>query len=436
MWSPQLPLVLRRLIPEAESVSRMQNVAWSLGATARRITAWPGSIGTALAGSPPPGDRGNTVASFIASNFDAETLARRVIFEIEDESAEAAELTLLSDAGLNWAEAEQWIPLAEAVTQAERSRAKTRGGVRHRAILMTGALRLIDRAILAKDDDAIRQALASFQMAYSSAPRNPVLAALAARANIGVAWSIRDDRPIEIIPQDDRVAMDTRIERAQNILRPFKPLGGAILGEARYRAAVMDKTADEDLPALYRDWTDADPEDAIPMEMHGFFLLPRWGGSHENIELEARRAALRTEPTIGYAGYAMLTLPLLEHEPELLTAIEPALFAEGIDDWLSTFPEPGRVNAYLREIVNILNAHLPHLDDQPALQGFKDHLAQTLPRLIETHLRRVVLSAWDDEPDWIRSVIAYCYNDHIQSGGTVAVTSDGIRCDAATGETA
>lgn len=394
----------------------MPPAGWSLGATARRMS---GAVDSRSA-------RGLSPWTVSAPPIDPALLAARVTFDIEAESAEQAEITLYRTRGEDLARDEAWQDLVERVTLAEETKTTTLGGLRHRSLLMSGALMTIDAPLAEGNKNDARRALATFQMAQAAAPHCPVRAALASRANVGLAWSLRGERPMEDIASEERATITARVKRAVQILSVFKDNPSPLLAEARYRTGVFHQNLGGALPPLYTAWAEADPMDPAPMEMHGFYMLPRWGGTHREIELEARRAALRTDPDLGFAGYAMLALPLLEHEPEILLELDPSLFIEGLDDWLSCRPEPGRVNSFLREIVEILNSDVPGLEGRPEIESFKQALSEALPDLIDRHLRAVVQSAWDGDIGWARTVIAHAFGAHISGGGSVQVEAAGV----------
>lgn len=351
--------------------------------------------------------------------FNDDDLAMRVAFDEADISAEEAEAALVLRAGHERAQARNWRVLVRDIAQAMDRQAATPGGVRHHALLQSGALLLLDIALRDNDDAAARIALSAFAAAQRADPTCPIRAALAARAHIGVAWSVRGDRPAAKVTAEEWIEMDALVDKAHDILSAFEGDNSPVLAEARYRAAVLADRVQDTLPPLYEAWTGTDPQDSAPMEMHGFYLLPQWGGDYGELERQARLAALRTEDSLGFAGYAMLTLPVLEYDPASLTKIDPALFVEGVDDWLDAYPEPRRVNAFLR--------HLADLCDSPfngPAQEFRAYLAEALPDLIARHLRCIVLDAWDGDEPRVRRMIALAYSDHLRSGGTVHLTAD------------
>lgn len=407
-------------------MTRLFPTAWNLETGLRRVPLVSGlcrgAVATAskrLGGVSLPGIGGPQAR--LPRLFESAELERRISFEEADISAEEAEAALVLRAGHERAQSRDWSSLAEDITQASRRRAATPGGVRHHTLLQAGALLLLDGAVRDGDTAAADTAVNAFAAAQRRAPTCPVRAALCARAHIGFAWSLRGDGPAADVTQEQWRAVDQRVGLANAVLAGFEGQGGAILAEARYRVAVLGDDVQQNLPPLYAAWAEADPDDAAPMEMHGFYLLPQWGGDFTELERQARCAALRTEATLGFAGYAMLTLPVIDQDPGLLRHLDPALFVEGVDDWLDAHAEPRRVNAFLRRLADLSEGR-----GRAGKDPFRDYVAEALPDLVARHLRSVVIEAWDGNALRLRQVLSRAYRDHLDAGGTVALSEEGV----------
>jgi len=99
----------------------------------------------------------------------------------------------------------------------------------------------------------------------------------------------------------------------------------------------------------YEDLIDLDPHNHRHMRAMGNHLLPRWFGSYEQLELEARRTAARTQDIWGHGGYAWVYFDAIAVDDQACALVDVEFFIDGLKDIISACPD--------QEMANLLSAY-------------------------------------------------------------------------------
>jgi hypothetical protein len=76
------------------------------------------------------------------------------------------------------------------------------------------------------------------------------------------------------------------------------------------------------------------------MRAMGNHLLPRWYGTYEELELEARRTAARTADVWGAGGYTWVMFDAITYDDEACAILDLDFFVEGLRDILTKTNDP------------------------------------------------------------------------------------------------
>ena len=94
----------------------------------------------------------------------------------------------------------------------------------------------------------------------------------------------------------------------------------------------------------YEKLIDLNPANPRPMRALGNQLLPRWHGSYEELELEARRTASRTADVWGTRAYTWVHFDAIVYDDEACANLDLGFFIEGLHDILERRSDPYTAN--------------------------------------------------------------------------------------------
>lgn len=284
--------------------------------------------------------------------------------------------------GAELAEDGAWIALADRIEAADAAREKTPMG-RATAVLMAGgAVSRVTGAAEEGDMDAAYAALAGITHAQAAHPDRPALAAALALAHLNVAWAIRGHDYVDFT---ETAAMDAFVEgceTASGLLDDFNPVeyDSPLLATLRCELhSGLESNAD----AVVDDHTDLielDPASPAAFGSLGRFLLPRWMGTPERLELEARRAASLTADVWGLGGYYLTLRTALRFDAGLLPCIDMDMLGAAMIDYLDRQPDQGTVNRTCAFCANLA-------DSGRAYEELQDAAAE-LDKMLATIARR------------------------------------------------
>lgn len=255
--------------------------------------------------------------------------------------------------GRRLARQEAWEEIGREIRRQDRARASTPAGAGLAQFLAAGA-----RADVVLP---VQQALSDPGLMSAHAPRGGVkaleevledhpddygVALVVAHTHVDIGWAWRGHGWISEVPERHWDAFHHHFDRASEILDAFDPFEHDSPSLAAARCALLsasdnprDRVRDD-----YEDLIDLDPGNPLHMRALGNHLLPRWFGSYEMLEAEARRTAHRTRDVWGVGGYAWVQLDAIAADPGVLKRLDVALFLRGLHDILSRRRDPHHAN--------------------------------------------------------------------------------------------
>lgn len=289
--------------------------------------------------------------------------------------------------------ADEWVEIADRISDWEAKLTSTPGGTRYHDIAvqtcLSGLRGLIDdapRNAFSDLDDA-RMELGHFLDTHRQMPENHVLALLAARAHIALADAFRaDDWPADLHRAAWRKQAQHTIA-AGEILEPFDAIAymSPLLAEAHYLQAVDAPGAADRLQPLFADWIDLDPSNSRIYDTHVSAMIRHQAFTGDDVLREADAAMERTEETLGFGGYALFFMPLLTEFDAARDLLDPDLYASALLDLASNSATQAEVNHAAAALLTEIESA-----NEPAATVFRDALFM----MIRQHMQVIYPRVW------------------------------------------
>ncbi|MDA5556394.1 hypothetical protein [Shimia sp. MMG029] len=298
---------------------------------------------------------------------------------------------------------ERWDELEDYVRTHDQNRAATNSGTPLSELMLFGArsdvVRAAEHALLhgkpAEDADFFH-GIEAMEYLLEDIPDSYPIALVVALMHIDVGWAWRGAIARDDEREINREAFQAHFARAQKILERYCPVKHHSPALSAARCALLPGAAEptKALCAEYESLIALDPLNPRHMRTLGNYLLPRWYGSFDQLDLQARRIAAQTYELWGAGAYAWVWFDALLVDPNGLAEVEIDYFLDGIADALERH---GTQHA-----ANLMAAHL-HRSWQFALSqydtGTLDHTVATALRdgfdmVVHDHLREIHPLIW------------------------------------------
>lgn len=364
----------------------MQN-SGPLARLAQQIKAWSAS----------PDDSTQTRPTR-TSRLPATEADHLVHIPVRDATEDDTECTRLRSVGQFLARQDRWCDLAAKIRMAERARSKTPGGMPITDLLAYGArmdvVAAAEHAIaegVAPGSPALLSGIGGLEAVLTEQRSDPAIALVVALAHIDIGWAWRGSAPEQDVPKPMKAAFGAHFDRAGKILDGFNGVELDSPALAAARCALLPglrdphvRTADD-----YEDLIDLDPHNERHMRAMGNHLLPRWFGDYDQLELEARRTASRTQDIWGDAGYTWVLFDAAANDAGACAMLDPEFFIDGLKDILDRRPNQATANLLAAYCAVSLSRHGPDHNIASKLSTcadwiIRDHMTELHP-LIWAH---------------------------------------------------
>ncbi len=337
-----------------------------------------------------------TVARFAGTRCPEDVLTIPVL----DQSPEQSQRLEYQDRGQFLARQERWADLCEEVQHADRARKTTKGGMPVADLLLFGAradvVHAVEHALIdgAPPKDApVLEGIAAFESLRLDYKNDPTIALIVALSHIDVAWAWRGAGWDATVPKPNRRAFAAHMQRAEELLAPYCgiELDSPVLAAARCTLFAGGRQADRQLADEYEDLIDLDPANHRHMRSLGNHLLPRWFGTYQDLELEARRTAARTQDIWGDGGYAWVYFDAIAMDDEACALVDVEFFIDGLRDIIKARPDQEMTNllaAYCAVAVH----HGTGANERADLNRIQ--IGECVKWLIRDHLKEVYPLIW------------------------------------------
>jgi hypothetical protein len=352
---------------------------------------------------------------------------------------------------------DRWGDLACEITSAEATRKTSPGGMPFADLLAYGArsdvVHRVEHALqdgANANNTALNDGIDALESMHRDHPDNPVITLIVALTHIDIGWAWRGTAWETIVPALNRSRCAAHFDRAQHLLSPLCgiELDSPLLAAARCAQLAGQRDPQSSIADDYEDLIDLDPHNYRHMRGLGNHLLPRWFGTYQQLELEARRTASRTQDIWGAGAYTWVYFDAIATDEQACANVDVGFFIDGLHDILKARPDQAMVNL-LASYCAVALRHglgLSSEADFPRMQ-----IADCARWLIRDHLKQLHPMIWAHAVDGFDNnarvtslprfaargqahalqAIAEQFQDDIKQGQRVTFTSEGAELHSA-----
>ncbi|MEP2532788.1 hypothetical protein [Shimia sp.] len=336
-------------------------------------------------------------------NHTYRDLQERLLIPVNTATADQVESEATRERGLFLARQEMWEELEDLIRTHDQNRATTKAGTPLSDLMVFGArsdvVRAAEHALLhgspAKDADFFA-GIEALEYVLEDFPDSYALALVVAHMHIDIGWAWRGAAAKEDVREINREAFQAHFDRASDILDRFCPkkYHSPALSAARCALLPGNPHPANRLSTEFESLIALDPTNPRHMRALGNYLLPRWYGDFEQLDLQARRVAAQTYDIWGAGGYAWVWFDALLVDPTGLEMLEVEYFLDGVTDVLERVQD--------QHIANLMAAHLFRSWQTAREQYYDDGLREDLPpalrkgfdMVVREHLREIHPLIW------------------------------------------
>lgn len=379
-----------------------------------------------------------------------------LIVPIRDDSEEEHARNAAHVKGQFLARQDRWEDLAREMRAADQDRAATPGNVPICDLLSFGARSDVVNAVehvLIEGKPAssapLLEGIAALEEIRIDLDNDPYITTLVAQTHMDIGWAWRGNGWEATVPRLNREKHASHFDRATDLMTPLcaSDLDSPTIAATCCALKAGRRDRRHRLADDYERLIDLDPMNYRHMRALGNHLLPRWFGSYEDLELEARRSAARTQAHWGAGGYTWVQLDAIAIDEEACARVDVDFFIDGMRDILRVCPDQATVNllaAYcsvtlLQGLGMLEEADLPRVQiAECAGWLIRDHLTEVHPLIwahaaegFDNNARITSLSrfAARGKADALQ-IIAEHFRDDLERGLQVVFTPDGPQIGA------
>jgi hypothetical protein len=277
---------------------------------------------------------------------------------VHDQTADDIACREIQRRGQFLARQERWDELSAEMSRADSTRACTPGGMPVTELLAWGAradvIRAVEHALQEgrnHDDAPVREGIRELEALQAEMPDDPIIAMIVALAHIDIGLTWRGGGWDSTLPKLNRDLSRHHFDRAAANLQPYCCIELDSPAIAAARCALHAARRDPNLRIAddFEDLIDLDPGNHRHMRALGSHMLPRRMGSYDELELEARRTASRTQDIWGAGGYTWVTFDAIASDDRACALVDVDFFLDGLRDIVTARPQ--------QEMINLLAAY-------------------------------------------------------------------------------
>ncbi len=260
----------------------------------------------------------------------------------------------MRDMGQFLARQDRWEELTDLLLDADTERSKTPGGMPISDLLAFGAradiVHAAEHALIdgQPDNDApLLDGISALEEINQDLKTDPIMTTLVAQTHVDIAWAWRGTSFDATVPRRNREAFGAHMDRADELIcgLPAEFVDNSPLASAtRAGILIARPEAFQTLSDVYERLIDLDPTNYRHMRILGNYLLPRWFGSYDRLELEARRTASRTQQDWGAGAYARVQFDAIAADPRACQLVDVNFFIDGLRDIAMRRPDQPMIN--------------------------------------------------------------------------------------------
>ena len=248
---------------------------------------------------------------------------------------------------------ERWEDLTDLIETADRARHLTPGLMPVADLLAYGAradvVGAAEHALMdgpPEDDTPLLAGIEALEHLLAEHPKSHIMACIVAQAHMDIGWAWRGNSWDAEVPAQNRAVFEAHFDRAKDIISEFCPIhsDSPLLGTTCSSLLGGIPTEPREKANRYEKVIDLNPSNPRPMRALGNQMLPRWKGSYELLELEARRTAARTAQIWGTGAYTWVQFDAIVYDDEACANLDLGFFIEGLHDILERRSDPYTAN--------------------------------------------------------------------------------------------
>ena len=315
----------------------------------------------------------------------------------------AGETKSVIDRGQFLARQDRWEDFLAALTEAETNRSHFSNGSAVAELLAFGARRDLVNGLehalregCAAEDPITLDGIMALERVRLELSRAPLMTAVVALAHSDFGWAFQTAVRASNIQVSLGARAQAHFDRAAALLQELEATteDSPLVLHARCAQFSGRPATAHQVAQTYGKLISLAPQNARHMRALGRHLLPRWHGSYEHLETEARKTANRTAKHWGNAGYSWVYFDALALDPGACTDIDLQLFLEGMEDIV----DRGIEADVDQEVVNLLAAYClvtlkTHSTADAAAETY-GAIAETAHWLVRNHLRVLHPMVW------------------------------------------
>lgn len=303
--------------------------------------------------------------------------------------------------GQRLARQERWDDIARIVYHADQNREMTPGAMPIADLIAFGAradvVLAAEHALVdggsPPQDAPLMAGIEALEYVLADFPDNYVIAAIVAQAHIDIGWAWRGNGWEVELPQRNREAFAAHFDRASDILAPFcgQELDSPLLAAACCALVGCKHQSRKSVADRYEALIDLNPSNPRSMRALGNYLLPRWWGSYQELELEARRTASRTQEVWGAGGYTWVMFDAITCDDQACANLDLPFFIEGLRDILVRRPDPYTANLMAAYCANAVGQTFSGNDEADQV---RTQIADCARWIVREHLTELHPMIW------------------------------------------
>ncbi|MEP1766383.1 MAG: hypothetical protein ABJJ53_07055 [Sulfitobacter sp.] len=295
---------------------------------------------------------------------------------------------------------EDWTKLSVLISAADRDNLMTPGGMSVAELMTFGARAdvvmaaehaLLDR--VPEHDAPLIRGIEALEYVLAEHADDYIIGCIVAHAHMDLAWAWRGiGWDVEIAPRN-REAFHAHFSRARDIMQNFNGTmeSSALLAATSCALLRGHESTTKSVADKYEALIDLNPVNTSPMRALGTHMLPRWYGSYEGLELEARRTAARTQSIWGAGGYTWVMFDAISHDDTACARVDLPFFIEGLRDIATRCRDPHTINLLAAYCANTMGNAFSGND---AADANRAQIAECANWLVREHLTELHPMIW------------------------------------------
>ena len=302
--------------------------------------------------------------------------------------------------GQKLARTDDWEKLTDEIAQADTARRKTAGGLPVAELLAFGArsdvVSAAEHALIngrPAHDAPLMAGIEALEHVLAEHPENPFLAAIVAMAHADLGWAWRGTGWDADVPQRNQEAFSAHFDRAIHIMSEFdaKTLDSPLIASTQCALSAGRSEPSRKIVRRFEMWIDLDPRNPSAYRTFGAAMLPRWHGSYDQLELEARRAAGRTHDIWGAGAYTWIMFDAISGDATACARLDLEFFLDGLRDILRNANDQHTVNLLLAYCANTMGSAQTGSDETDYV---RNQIADAADWIVREHLSELHPMLW------------------------------------------